>query len=432
MARTDETPEDGAATRDTGSGPQEDRLHETDRMQSPCELDGSDAEPCTIVGIGASAGGLEAFGEFLNAIPGDTGMAFVLVQHLDPHHTSALAELLRQRTDLPVLEVSDGTIVRANQVYVIPPNTEMTIADNVLRLTPRAEGRYMPIDSFLCSLAEDRKANAIGVILSGAASDGTLGLKEIKSQGGITFAQDESAKFDGMPRSAIAAGVVDFILPPDAIAGELAAIARHPYRNGAIHTGLRQEAPAFAKILRLLRTATGVDFSQYKPNTLLRRMERRIVLQKAGSPEQYLEILKQNFTEVRALSEDLLINVTEFFRDPAVFEALQEYAIPEILRRKQPGEPVRVWVPGCSTGEEPYSVAICMAECMRDAGVDFPMHVFGSDLSERSIQKARAAIFDASSVSVVSPERLQRFFVQVDSGYQIVRSVAGEVRFCGA
>ncbi len=199
--------------------------------------------PCTVVGIGASAGGLEAFGEFLNAIPQDTGMAFVLIQHLDPHHRSILVELLAQRTELPVVEVSDGTIIRPNHVYVIPPNRKMTITGDVLRLSPRTEaaGRYMPIDTFLYSLAQDRGFDAIGVILSGAATDGTLGLKAIKSEGGITFAQDESAKFDGMPRSAGAAGVVDFVLPPDAIARELAAISRHAYRNAAAPEGLRQE-----------------------------------------------------------------------------------------------------------------------------------------------------------------------------------------------
>ncbi len=330
--------------------------------------------PCTVVGIGASAGGLEAFGEFLTAIPKDTGMAFVLIQHLDPHHKSVLVELLAQRTELPVVEVSDGTVIRPNHIYVIPPNRKMTITGDVLRLSPRTEatGRYMPIDTFLYSLAQDRRFGAIGVILSGAATDGTLGLKAIKAEGGITFGQDESAKFDGMPRSAVAAGVVDFVLPPDAIARELAAISRHAYRNAAVPEGLRPEEPAFSKILRRLRSLTAVDFSQYKPNTLLRRIERRMVLQNAGDPEQYLEILDQKPAELRALSEDLLINVTEFFREEPVFEALKEHVIPEILRHKLPGDAIRAWVPGCSTGEEVYSLAMCLAEYMQDAGSGLP------------------------------------------------------------
>lgn len=414
MAQTDEPGSQGAGgTRQDATGVPHDGDPDSPRVPA-----------CTVVGIGASAGGLEALGELLNALPSDTGMAFVLIQHLDPRHTSALAGLLGQRTELPVLEVTDGTVARPNRVYVIPPNAKMTIARGVLSLTPRPEGgeRYMPIDSFFCSLAEDQKSNGIGVILSGAASDGTLGLKAIKSEGGITFAQDESARFDGMPRSAVAAGVVDFVLPPDGIARELAAIARHPYRTGGAAAGF-QETRGFQKILQLLKTTVGVDFSQYKPNTLLRRMERRIVLQKAGDADQYLQVLQQNPAEVRALSEDLLINVTEFFRDPPVFEALKENVFPAMVQERQPGEAVRVWVPGCSTGEEVYSIAICLIEHMQDTGVDFPMHIFGTDISERSIEKARAGIFGPSSLTVVSPDRLKRFFVEVDAGYQIARPV---------
>jgi two-component system CheB/CheR fusion protein len=415
MAQTDEPPEDRVAQSDTGPGSAGDIAGDPNS---------SDVAASTVVGIGASAGGFEAFGELLNALPIDTGMAFVLVQHLDPHHPSALAGLLGHRTELPVVEVSQGTVVRPNRIYVIPPNANMTIARGALSLTPRPEAgeRYMPIDSFFRSLAEDQKSNAIGVILSGAATDGTLGLKAIKSEGGITFAQDESAKFDGMPRNAVVAGVVDFVLPPDGIARELAAIAGHPYRTGGAAPDFH-ETRAFQKILGLLKTAVGVDFSQYKPNTLLRRMERRIVLQKAGDPDHYFRILQQNPAEVRALSEDLLISVTEFFRDPAVFEALKESVFPAIVRERQPGQPIRVWVPGCSAGDEVYSIAICLIEYMQDAGLDFPIHIFGTDASERSIQKARAGVVSPSNSTAISAERLKRFFVQVDAGYQIVRPI---------
>ena len=383
------------------------------------------AEPSTVVGIGASAGGLEAAGALLNALPNDTGMAFVLVQHLDPHHPSVLSELLAQRTQMPVIEVADGTAVRANRLYVIPPNVRMTITEGVLSLMPRSEvpGKYMPIDAFLRSLADDRKSHAIGVILSGTASDGTLGLRAIKSEGGFTFAQDESAKFDGMPRSAIAAGVVDFVLPPEDIARELADIARHPHHTGAAPSILYQESPEFLEILRLLRTAAGIDFSQYRPNTLLRRIARRIVLQKAGDADQYLQILRENPGEIQALSEDFLISVTEFFRDPPIFDALKEKVCTEILNRKQPGEAIRVWVPGCATGEEVYSIAISLIECIRDAGAEYPVHIFGTDVSEINIERARAGIYGSAALSAISPERLGRFFMGVDSGYQIVRSV---------
>ena len=393
-------------------------------LMTQTDDDAASAAVCTVVGIGASAGGFEAFGELLNALPSDTGMAYVLIQHLDPRHSSALAGLLSHRTELPVVEVAYGTVVRPNRIYVIPPNTNMTIARGALSLTPRPDAgeRYMPIDLFFRSLAEDQKGKAIGVILSGAATDGTLGLKAIKAEGGITFAQNESAKFDGMPRNAIAAGVVDFVLPPDEIARELAAIARHPYRTGGAGPDF-QETHAFQKILGLLKTTVGVDFSQYRPNTLLRRMERRIVLQKAGDPDHYFRILQQNPAEVRALSEDLLIGVTEFFRDPLVFDALKESVFPAIVRDRQPGQPIRVWVPGCSTGDEVYSIAICLMEYLQDAGVNFPVHIFGTDASERSIQKARAGIVSPGSSAAISPERLKRFFVEVDAGYQIVRAV---------
>jgi len=397
-----------------GSGPPESR--------GP---DKEGAEPSTVVGIGASAGGLEAAGALLSALPNDTGMAFELVQHLDPHHSSALSELLAQRTQMPVIEVADGTVVRANRLYVIPPNVRMTITEGVLSLMPRSEvpGKYMPIDAFLRSLAEDRKGHAIGVILSGTASDGTLGLKAIKSEGGFTFAQDESAKFDGMPRSAIAAGVVDFVLPPEDIAKELADIARHPHHTGTESAILYQDSPTFLEILRLLRTTGGIDFSQYRPNTLLRRIARRIVMQKAGDAGRYLEILRENPGEIQALSEDFLISVTEFFRDPPMFDALKETVCAEILRRKEPGEAIRVWVPGCATGEEVYSIAIGLIECIQDAGAEFPVHIFGTDVSEINIERARAGIYNSSAVSSVSPERLGRFFMGVDSGYQIVRSI---------
>ena len=215
-----------------------------------------------------------------------------------------------------------------------------------------------------------------------------------------------------MPRSAIAAGVVDFVLPPEDIAKELADIARHPHHTGAGSTALYQESPTFLEILRLLRTGAGVDFSQYRPNTLLRRIERRIVLQKAGDADQYLKILRENPGEIHALSQDLLISVTEFFRDPPIFDALKEKVFEEILSKKDPDEPIRVWVPGCSTGEEVYSIAICLMEFLRDAGAELPVHIFGTDVSETNIERARTGLYGSAAVSAISPERLGRFLLR--------------------
>lgn len=384
-----------------------------------------DAQFRAIVGIGASAGGMEAVSELSAALPADTGMAFVLIQHLDPRHPSALAGLLGQRTEMPVVEAAEGTALEPNCIYVIPPNATLRVVHGTLRLTPRPEGgqRHMPIDAFLCSLAEEQKSKAVGVILSGAASDGTLGLTAIKAEGGITFAQDESARFDSMPRSAIAAGVVDFILPPEGIARELAAIAQHPYRAGVPPAGLRQDAPAFRKILRLVRSAVSVDFSHYKPNTLLRRMERRLILRKAGDLDRYLEILQQDQAELRDLCEDLLVNYTEFFRDAAVFEALKQQVYPTILDGREAGEAIRVWVPGCSTGEEAYTIAISLVEHMREAGAEFPVNIFGTDVSQRSIGKARTGLYSEAAISTLSPERVKTFFAKVESGYQVDRVI---------
>src|SRR3989442_924043 len=315
-----------------------------------------------IVGVGDSAGGLEAFTQLLKAIPSRTGMAYVLVQHLDPRHESALTELLTKTTEMPVREVTDATLVEPNHVYVIPPNVDMIISQGILRLTPRTEtrGHHMPIDRFLRSLAEDKGSNAIGVILSGTASDGTLGLAAIKAEGGITFAQDEkSAKYDGMPRSAIAAGCVDLVLPPDGIAEELARICAHPYvahsPSSKIAELMPDSDPHLKNILQLLRMANKIDFSDYKPATVKRRILRRMTLHKIEKVKEYVHFLQRHPAEVEALCEDILIHVTSFFRDPGAFEALKAEVFPTILKHRSPEEPIRIWVPGCSTGEETYS-----------------------------------------------------------------------------
>src|SRR6266852_3165569 len=383
-----------------------------------------------IVGVGASAGGLEAFTQLLKALGSGTEMAYVLVQHLDPSHESAPTELLAKATEMPVRQVTDATPVEPNHVYVIPPNVDMSIAQGILRLTARTEtrGHHMPIDRFLRSLAEDQRSNAIGVILSGTASDGTLGLGAIKAEGGITFAQDEeSAKFDGMPQSAIAAGCVDFVLSPDAIGRELARIRAHPYLAPSSPAGTAELVhdgdPQLKKILQLLRTATRVDFSDYKPATVKRRILRRMALNKVEKLKGYVQFLRHHPAEVGALYEDILIKVTSFFRDPDAFDALKTEVFPGILKHRSPAEPVSIWVPGCSTGEETYSQAIALLEFLRNRRDDIPIQLFGTDLGQGGIEKARAGIYPQSIAADVSPERLRRFFVKVEGGYRINKTI---------
>jgi two-component system, chemotaxis family, CheB/CheR fusion protein len=382
-----------------------------------------------VVGVGASAGGLEAFTQLLTHLPVSTGMAFVMVMHLDPKHESILTELLAKATRMPVSEVQDGMAVAPDHVYVIPRNTSMAIEGGALRLRPRQEGRgqYRPIDSFLQSLAEDQNTRAIGVILSGTATDGTLGLEAIKAEGGITFAQDsKSAKFDSMPRSAIAAGCVDFILSPEEIANELARISRHPYIAPATIAEPdveETEQPAgkngFNKILALLRQATGVDFSLYKTNTLHRRVRRRMILNKMDGLEEYARYLGENAEEVENLYQDILINVTSFFRNPEAFEVLKEKIFPRIVEHRASDEPVRIWVAGCSTGEEAYSIAMAFTEFAGERSEHIPVQIFATDLNEKGIEKARAGLYSRNIAEDVSPERLRRFFTEAEEGYRI-------------
>jgi two-component system CheB/CheR fusion protein len=382
-----------------------------------------------IVGVGASAGGLEAFRSLLQALNARTGMAFVLVQHLDPDHESLLTKLLTQATRMPVTEVIEGVTVEPDHVYVIPPNKALGIRNGVLHLLARRrrDPKHMPVDAFFHSLAENEGSRAIGVILSGVASDGTLGLAAIKAAGGITFAQDSrSAKYDGMPRSAIAAGCVDFILPPEGIAREIRRISLHPYLGTPDHpsAGRRGERNEdLLKIFALLRNATQVDFTNYKRSTIHRRIARRMVLHKLSGLRQYLKYLHENRAEMMALCEDLLIHVTSFFREPEAFRALKETILPRIFRNKAPGESLRIWVAGCSTGEEVYSIAIIVLEYLQHHKSSVPIQVFGTDVSETAIDTARAGIYSESAMSSVSAARTREFFVRADGGYQITKRV---------
>ena len=383
-----------------------------------------------IVGIGASAGGLAAFTELLRHLPTDTGMGFVLIQHLNPEYKSLLSEILGRATQMPVIQVDDGMSVEPNHVYVIPPNTKMTITQGRLRLSPREKtrGMYMPVDVFFSSSAEERGSKAIGIVLSGSDGDGAQGLRAIKAAGGITFAQCEAtAKFTSMPNTAAATGHVDFILPPAAIAEKLAHISRHPYvtQPNPVETveDLSVGENALHNIFKLLRTATGIDFTHYKHTTLKRRIVRRMFLYRLEKLEDYVTYLQNNSAEVEALFQDLLIHVTSFFRDSHAFQALKNHVFPSIMQNRSLDEPIRIWVAGCSTGEEVYSIAICLLEFLDDWQSSPTIQIFGTDISDFAIEKARAATYIPSLVEGISPERLRRFFDKVEGGYQVSKFV---------
>jgi two-component system CheB/CheR fusion protein len=434
-----------------------------------------------IVGVGASAGGFEAFTQLLSELPADTPVAFVLVQHLAPDQDSSLAELLGRATALPVVRVADRMPVEPGKVYVIPPGVQMAIDDGGrLRLVPRAAvpGHFMPADAFFRSLAAYARTRAMAVVLSGADHDGSAGLREVEAAGGITFAQDpRSARSDGMPRAAIASGLVDFVLPPQRIASEILRLAQHPLlrservrarRRGAAaavasaagdpagEAGRRRGARAargggvgggpdadadgsvaisddqFRQIFALLRSSTGVDFTHYKLPTIRRRLQRRMVLHRVPDVDQYIRFLQHNPGEVHGLYGDILINVTRFFREPESFEVLAARALPSILADRRDDQPIRVWVPGCATGEEPYSVAMLLLEHLAERlggggggglPLDVPVQIFATDVSATAIEQARAGIYGEAITADVSPERLRRFFTKVDGSWRVNKAV---------
>ncbi len=383
-----------------------------------------------VVGIGASAGGLEAFKLLLAHLTPDTGFAVVLIQHLDPTHRSSLSEILGRTTHVPVSEAADGMAVEPNHVYVIPPNAELTIANRVLRLTPRGQtpGPHMPIDRFLRSLAEECGSRAVGVILSGSGTDGAAGLQALKEAGGVTFAQDPAtAEFPSMPRAAEGSTCVDFILSPERIAAELVRIARHPYLadigRGEEDLPTPQAEDEFGTVFTILREATGIDFSLYRQKTMQRRILRRLALCNVGSTEEYVRQLETDAGERSALQRDLLISVTSFFRDPESFEALKKLVFPKIVQNRPADGTIRIWVPGCATGEEAYSIAILLQEYLKETGKAFPVQIFASDLSEVAIEKARSGKYLANIAPDVGPERLNRHFTKDEAGYQIAKAV---------
>src|ERR1700683_5366854 len=388
-----------------------------------------------IVGMGASAGGLEAFSELLRYLPEKTGMAFVLVQHLDPKHGSALQEILSRTTKIPVTEVSQGVVVEPDHAYVIPANTNLTIKNGMLQLGARVvtHGQHMPINDFFRSLAESAGQQAIGVILSGTASDGTEGCRAIKAAGGITFAQDaESAKYDSMPRNAVNAGCIDFILSPKDIARELGGISQHPYVARVLSPGMEAADGMVGSDLNalfgLLREATGVDFTNYKHTTLHRRIRRRMAVRKVEKLKDYLRFIGKKPEELDELYRDLLIHVTGFFREPEALVALRKHVYPKFFEGRKADNPIRVWVAGCSTGEEAYSIAITLLEYMwvhsrNISQAATAIQIFATDISDTALDRARAGVYSEAAVSEISAERLKRFFIRSDGGFQINKSV---------
>jgi two-component system CheB/CheR fusion protein len=385
-----------------------------------------------IVGIGASAGGLAAFEAFFSGMPADAdpGMAFVLVQHLAPDHKSILTDLIRRYTRMQVFEVEDGMAVHPNCTYIIPPNRDMAFLNGSLQLmepsSPR--GQRMPIDFFFRSLAQDQHERAICIVLSGTGSDGTLGLRAIKAEGGMVMAQNPpSTEYDGMPRSAIATGLVDYELPPAEMPAQLIAYAAHAY--GIPPHGAPAPPPkvenALKKIFILLRGQTGHDFSQYKPSTIHRRIDRRMAVHQVATIDGYVKYLQQTPAEVQALFRDLLIGVTSFFRDPEAFKALEEQVIPRLFAGKPAEAAIRVWSAGCSTGEEAYSIAMLLAERQEAMKRSFKVQVFATDIDSQAIVTARAGLYPPSIAADISPERLARFFVAEPdgSGYRIHKGI---------
>jgi two-component system, chemotaxis family, CheB/CheR fusion protein len=389
-----------------------------------------------IVGIGSSAGGLEALDLFLRNVPPASGIAFVIVQHLEPTQKDFMVELLQRSTSMRVAQVKERTVVHPDCVYVIPPNKEMSILHGVLHLLDRfaPHGLHLPIDFFFRSLAEDRRERSFGVILSGMGSDGTLGLRAIKEKGGGISVQDPaSAKCDGMPRSAVGAGLADIVAPADALPEKIIAYLQHDAPLGT-KSGLAQADKArsgLAKILILLRDQTGQDFSLYKNIAVYRRIERRMGVHQIDKIATYVRFLQENPQEVGLLFKELLIGVTGFFRDPPAWEKLKKDVLPAILKDRGCNLALRAWVIGCATGEEAYSLAIVFREELEDlnAGQNFTLQIFATDLDGDAIEKARTAVFPPNIVADVSRERLERFFIKVEHGYQVSKAIRETVIF---
>ena len=380
-----------------------------------------------VVGVGASAGGLEAFKQLLRAIPDDSGLAYILVQHLDPFHESILAEILQKVTRIPVSEITDNVKVMPDHIYIIPSNKMLVATDGILKLDqrPPKPHKNMPIDVFFSSLAEIHQKHAIGVVLSGTGTDGTLGLKAIKDHGGLTFAQElESATYDGMPLSAISSNMVDFILSPDKMPAKLLELGRTiNYATNEAESKDTEKENIFKQIILLLRQQRGVDFTYYKQTTIRRRILRRMVMHKIEDIKDYLKLLKENKPEQDNLFQDLLIPVTAFFRDTQTFDNLCENIFPTLVKNKSFTNPIRIWIAGCSTGQEAYSMAMCLCESLCENLKTVRIQLFATDISEKAIAKARVGNYLKSEMEGVSETRITEFFDKLDGSYQLKKTI---------
>jgi two-component system CheB/CheR fusion protein len=404
-------------------------------ISDPQEIKESEKLPFPVIGIGSSAGGLEALELFLKNVPYPCGMAFVIVQHLDPTHNGIMVELLQRVTAMPVCQVSDRLKIEPDHVYLIPPNKDMSILHGMLHLLDmvKPRGLRLPIDFFFRSMADDLQHHSVGVILSGMGSDGTLGLRAIKEKGGGVFVQDPaSSKFDGMPRSAIDDGLADVVAPVEILPAKIITYLKHLPILSKPALALEDRAlSSLEKIVILLRAQTGHDFSLYKKNTIYRRIERRMGIHEIEKISTYVRYLQENPHEIDLLFKELLIGVTSFFRDPAAWELLQSKGIPAILASRPSGGVVRAWVAGCSTGEEAYSLAMVFRDVlatMKHAG-HFKLQIFATDLDKAAIEKARTGIYPPNITADVSPQRIKQYFEKDDHGYRITREIRETIVF---
>jgi two-component system CheB/CheR fusion protein len=386
-----------------------------------------------IVAIGGSSGSLEAMEHLLLALGPETRMGFVFIQHLDPAHESRLAEILTRSSKLAITQARDGDRVTPEHLYVIPPNADLSISDGVLRLTPREKpaGQHLPIDGFFRDLAEDVGERAVGVVLSGSGLDGSHGLLAIKAAGGLTFAQEPlSAKFDSMPKAAIATGEVDLVLPPEQIGAELQRLGTQAPKLDELPAG--DGAPvqeALSEVLHTLTGTTGIDLSFYKQANLQRRIKRRMLFNHVATIEQYAQMLRENVNETKALYNDILISVTSFFRDSASGVPFSDIVFPELMKHRRNHQPIRIWTPGCSTGEEAYSLAIGLTEFAEQRGDGIVAQIFATDLRESAIERARLGAYPPTIVNDVSPGRLRRFFIKTGAGFQVIGSIREQCIF---
>jgi len=386
----------------------------------------------TVVGIGASAGGLEAIESFFKAVPVYSGMAFVVIQHLSPDYKSLMVELLSRKTDIPVQRADDGMEVEANHIYLIPPRKNLTIFHGKLLLADQGqqEGVNLPVDIFLRSLAEDQGERAVAVILSGTGSDGTRGVRAVKEAGGLILVQsEESAKFDGMPRAAISTGLADFILPPEEMPSQLLACLRHPFGSQReARQPVMENETGMTRLFSLLRGKTKVDFTFYKPSTIVRRVERRIAITQSADFDDYVLYAEQNASEVMALYRELLIGVTSFFRDPEVWKVLHDRVLPDLFTQAA-GREIRMWVAGCSTGEEAYTLAILCRETMEELNLACDIKIFSTDLDADAITKAGLGVYPESIAADLGPAMITKYFYRHGEKYQVIRSVREMVVF---